>query len=110
MDTKEEAVGATAVEVRRRVAQRRLKQSASSGAVDADLLLTMKERNRDERKTQMHDNFEVRIQFRLRDRTQQMQHRTEDCMALLPFATNCTKEFLALLWSYLLRHLLLMHA
>jgi len=52
IDTKDETLTSAAIELRRRIARRKLKAGIDSHEVDEDALLAMKEANRDELKEQ----------------------------------------------------------
>lgn len=56
VDTNDEKMVAKAIELRRRVAARKLQESIDEGSIDANTLLQFKEKSRDERKTHLNEN------------------------------------------------------
>ena len=59
IDTKDEQLNPTAIELRRRIASRKLQEKIVRNDVDADVLLAIKESNRNEIKEQMHEQMTV---------------------------------------------------
>lgn len=59
VDTKDENMKPIAIELRRRVAGRHLNDALAEGIIDADTLLQLKERSRDERKTHLQERLTI---------------------------------------------------
>lgn len=59
VDTKDENMKATAIELRRRVAGRKLNEALADGTIDADVLLELKQKNRDERKEHFNEKLTI---------------------------------------------------
>jgi hypothetical protein len=60
-ETKEEKLGNTAIEIRRRVAGRRLQYAVSEGIISDDTLTKIKSQNLLERKEQMQEQFTISV-------------------------------------------------
>ena len=59
IDTKDESLNPTAIELRRRIAGRKLKHAIDAKIVDEDTLIAMKESNRSEMDEHAHDQLSV---------------------------------------------------